>query len=101
MVKRGDLLNFLSSPVGTEMSPQLEASVAEITKGLKSLFGVLFCTSRGERAVSAQQVATISEIKAMLQTRLADFEDFLLVKGQRNVTMTSYPLDQDYLRGEK
>jgi len=90
MVKRGDLLNFLSSPVGTEMSPQLEASVAEITKGLKSLFGVLFCTSRGERAVSAQQVATISEIKAMLQTRLADFEDFLLVKGQRNVTMTSY-----------
>ena len=97
MVKRGDLLNFLSSPVGTEMSPQLEASVAEMTKSVKSLFSVLFCTSRGEPAVSAQQVATISEIKAMLQTRLADFEDFLLVKGQRNVTMTSYPFDENSL----
>lgn len=90
MVKRGDLLNFLGAPFGTEMSPQLEASVTEMTRSLKSLFRVLFCTSRGEPSISEQQLATISQIKVMLQTRLADFEDYLLVKGQRNVTMTAY-----------
>lgn len=91
LVKRGDLLNFLGAPFGTEMSPQLEASVTEMTRSLKSLFRVLFCTSRGEPSITEQQLATISQIKMMLQTRLADFEDYLLVKGQRNVTMTAYP----------
>lgn len=90
LVKRGNLASFLVSPVGTEMSPQLEASVAEMARSLKSLFSVLFCTNRGESAISAQQVQTISQIKVMLQTQLADFEDYLLVKGQRNVTMTTY-----------
>ena len=76
------------------MSPQLEASVAEMARSLKSLFSVLFCTNRGESAISAQQVQTISQIKVMLQTQLADFEDYLLVKGQRNVTMTTYPFNK-------
>ena len=79
------------APVGTEMSPQLEASVNEMTRCLKSLFSVMFGTSRGEPSISEQQLATISQIKGMLQFQLADFEDYLLVKGQRNVTMTAYP----------
>jgi len=90
LVKRSDLLSFLAAQVGAEMSPQLEASVNEMTRSLKSLFSVLFCTNRGEPSISGQQLATISQIKEMLQTRLADFEDYLLVKGQRNVTMTAY-----------
>lgn len=91
LVKRSDLLSFLAAQVGAEMSPQLEASVNEMTRSLKSLFSVLFCTNRGEPSISGQQLSTISQIKEMLQTRLADFEDYLLVKGQRNVTMTAYP----------
>ena len=94
LVKRGDLLSFLASPVGAEMSPQLEASVTEMARSLKSLFSVLFCTSRGQPSVSEQQLTTISQIQEMLQTRLADFEDYLLVKGQRNVTMTAYPFHE-------
>lgn len=81
----------MMAPVGTEMSPQLEASVNEMTRCLKSLFSVMFCTSRGGPSISEQQLATISQIKGMLQLQLADFEDYLLVKGQRNVTMTAYP----------
>ena len=81
----------MMTPVGTEMSPQLEASVNEMTRCLKSLFSVMFCTSRGGPSISEQQLATISQIKGMLQLQLADFEDYLLVKGQRNVTMTAYP----------
>lgn len=81
----------MMAPVGAEMSPQLEASVNEMTRCLKSLFSVMFCTSRGEPSISEQQLATISQIKGMLQSQLADFEDYLLVKGQRNVTMTAYP----------
>lgn len=91
MVKRGDLLGFLASANGVEMPPQLESSVSEMTRSLKSLFSVLFCTSRGEPSISQQLLATISHIKEMLQTRLTDYEDYLLVKGQRNVTMTAYP----------
>ena len=91
IVKRSDLSSFLVAPVRTEMTPQLEASITEMTRSLKSLFSVLFCTNRGEPSVSGQQLATISQIKQMLQTQLADFEDYLLVKGQRNVTMTAYP----------
>lgn len=90
IVKRSDLSSFLVAPVRTEMTPQLEASITEMTRSLKSLFSVLFCTNRGEPSVSGQQLATISQIKQMLQTQLADFEDYLLVKGQRNVTMTAY-----------
>ena len=81
----------MMAPVGTEMSPQLEASVNEMTRCLKSLFSVMFCTTRGEPSISEQQLATISQIKGMLQSQLADFEAYLLVKGQRNVTMTAYP----------
>ena len=91
LVKRGDLLSFLSAPAGAEMSPRLESSVSEMIRSLKSLFSVLFSTSRGEPSISQQLLATISQIKEMLQTRLTDYEDYLLVKGQRNVTMTAYP----------
>ena len=91
LVKRGDLLGFLAAPTGVEMSPQLEASVAEMARCLKSLFSVLFCTSQGEPFISQQLLATISQIKELLQTRLADYEDYLLVKGRRNMTMTAYP----------
>lgn len=91
LVKRGDLLGFLAAPTGVEMSPQLEASVAEMACCLKSLFSVLFCTSQGEPFISQQLLATISQIKELLQTRLADYEDYLLVKGRRNMTMTAYP----------
>ena len=91
LVKRGNLLSFLAAPAGVEMTPQLESSVSEMTRSLKSLFSVLFCTSRGEPSISQQLLVTISQIKEMLQTRLADCEDYLLVKGQRNVTMTAYP----------
>lgn len=91
LVKRGDLLGFLAAPMGVEMSPQLEASVAEMASCLKSLFSVLFCTSQGEPSISQQLLATISQIKELLQTRLADYEDYLLVKGRRNMTMTAYP----------
>lgn len=91
LVKRGDLLGFLASPTAVEMPPQLESSVTEMTRSLRSLFSVLFCTSRGEPSINQQLLATISQIKETLQTRLADYEDYLLVKGQRNVTMTAYP----------
>lgn len=90
LVKRGDLLGFLAAPTGVEMSPQLEASVAEMARCLKSLFSVLFCTSQGEPFISQQLLATISQIKELLQTRLADYEDYLLVKGRRNMTMTAH-----------
>ncbi|XP_078359070.1 BLOC-3 complex member HPS1-like [Oculina patagonica] len=90
LVKRGDLLGFLAAPNGVEMPLPLESSVTEMARSLKSLFSVLFCTSRGEPSISPQLLATISQIKEMLQTRLADYEDYLLVKGQRNVTMTAY-----------
>lgn len=73
------------------MSPQLESSVAEMTRCLKSLFSVIFCTSQGEPSISQQLLTAISQIKELLQTRLADYEDYLLVKGQRNITMTTYP----------
>ena len=73
------------------MSPQLEVSVAKMACCLKSLFRVLFCTSQGEPSISEQLLATFSQIKELLQTRLADYEDYLLVKGRRNMTMTAYP----------
>ena len=79
LVKRGDLLGFLAAPTGVEMSPQLEASVAEMACCLKSLFSVLFCTSQGEPSISQQLFATISQIKELLQTR------------RRNMVMTAYP----------
>jgi len=94
LVKRGDLISFLASPVGAEMSPQLESSVSEMVRSLKSLFSVLFCTSRGEPSISQQLLTTISQIKEMLQTQLTDYEDYLLVKGQRNITMTAYPFHE-------
>ena len=94
LVKRGDLVSFLASPVGAEMSPQLESSVSELIRSFRSLFSVLFCTSRGEPSISQQLLTTIAQIKEMLQTRLADYEDYLLVKGQRNVTMTAYPFHE-------
>ena len=92
MVKRSDLVGFLAAPFGVEMSAQLESALMEMVRCLKSLFSVLYCTGRNESSLSEKQLGTISQIKDMLQSRLKDYEDYLLVKGERNVTMTAYPL---------
>ena len=92
MVKRSDLQGFLATTKSVEITPRLEAALTEMCKSLKSLFSVLFCTGRGAVApVSDNHLDTISSIQHTLQQNLKDYEDYLLVKGQRNVTMSAYP----------
>ena len=95
MVKRRNLAGFLASMTTVEMTPQLESALTEMSRSLKALFSGMFCTGAGATpTASAEQLNDMALIQSTLQRRLHDYEDYLLVKGQRNITMTAYPFSE-------
>lgn len=91
MVKRSDLNGFLCSQLH-ELPPGLDASVNDMIRSLKSMFSVLFLTgSYNDNQSNDRHIQTICHIRDNIRTRLSDYEDYLQVKGERNITMTAYP----------
>jgi len=91
MVKRSDLNGFLCSQLD-ELPPGLDASVNDMIRSFKSLFSVLFLTgSYHDNITNERHIQTICYIRDNIRTRLQDYEDYLQVKGERNITMTAYP----------
>jgi hypothetical protein len=55
---------------------------------MKDLFLFLYLFPR---AVTPQLERMVGQIRERTRQKLKDFKDYLSVKAQRNITMTSYP----------
>ena len=66
----------------------------ELQRRLKELFQLLFVLPGrlgGGDGVGVAGWEVVSKMKVRLQQELMDYRDYLSVKAQRNITMTSYP----------
>ena len=66
----------------------------ELPRRLKELFQQLFVQPGrlgGGEGVDAVGLEVVAKMKVRLQQELMDYHDYLSVKAQRNITMTSYP----------
>ena len=66
-----------------------------LERSLKSLYGKLMelflSLYLSPRAATPQFTATMTTVRNMVATHLGDYKEYLTVKAQRNITMTSYP----------
>jgi hypothetical protein len=67
---------------------RIERSLTYLLKKMKDLFSFLYLFPR---AVTPQLERMVGQIRERTRQKLKDFKDYLSVKAQRNITMTSYP----------
>ncbi|XP_005091124.2 Hermansky-Pudlak syndrome 1 protein [Aplysia californica] len=81
------LLDFLERDKRTPIPPELESPLLELYKRLKELFSCLFLYPIPE---TPQLAVTLSQLRVRVNAELLDYREYLNVKAQRNITMTSY-----------
>ncbi|KAL4232063.1 hybrid polyketide synthetase [Mactra antiquata] len=84
---RGSLLSYLEQNVRTELPPSLERSLKYILSKLTEIFLLLYLSPRPP---TQEVVAALDTIKSLFVEELIDWKEFLIVKAQRNITMTTY-----------
>ncbi|XP_071169575.1 BLOC-3 complex member HPS1-like isoform X1 [Mytilus edulis] len=81
------LLNYLEQPRDKEIPPSIERSLTYLLKKMKDLFLFLYLLPR---PLTPQLERMVTQIRERAGQKLRDFKDYLCVKAQRNITMTSY-----------
>ncbi|XP_076460275.1 BLOC-3 complex member HPS1-like [Babylonia areolata] len=92
---REKLVTYLLQDEDMPMLPDLESPLMDLQRRLKELFQLLFVApgrrGKGEAEGGGEGGREVmSSMKAGLQRELMDYRDYLGVKAQRNITMTSY-----------
>ncbi|KAK7109941.1 BLOC-3 complex member HPS1-like [Littorina saxatilis] len=90
---REKLISYLSQEEREPMHPELESPLMELQRRMKDLFQQLFVLPGrlgGGEGMGEAGREVISRMKVKLQQELMDYRDYLSVKAQRNITMTSY-----------
>ncbi|CAG5120514.1 unnamed protein product, partial [Candidula unifasciata] len=81
------MLDFLERDTSFRIPPELESPLVEFYKKLRELFSHLFLLSV---PYSPQLLELLTLIRDRLRSELLDYREYLNVKAQRNITMTSY-----------
>ncbi|KAI8792885.1 Hermansky-Pudlak syndrome 1 protein [Biomphalaria glabrata] len=81
------LTDYLEKDLQAPITKELESQLLEVYKKLKELFSHLFLTPQH---YSPQLVDALSQVRIAISKDLQDYREYLNVKAQRNITMTSY-----------
>lgn len=94
MVKTHDIQGHLQKRTKQRLSAILDRALVDMMRSLTMLFGAVYCTGKtfNGPAISMHHAKALYGIQETVQKELKDCKGFLSVKGERNVTMTTYPL---------
>ncbi|XP_035674370.1 Hermansky-Pudlak syndrome 1 protein homolog isoform X1 [Branchiostoma floridae] len=92
LVRKGGLLEYMDSTAANP-PPRLETALSEFTRTLKVLFRLLFLTYKPPQAAEDKQRETMDAVQELVSRKISDYKDYLSVKAQRNVTMTTTYLE--------
>ncbi|KAK3585451.1 hypothetical protein CHS0354_003298 [Potamilus streckersoni] len=81
------ILSFLEQVAGTDVPSSLERSLKFLRNKILEIFVYLYLNPR---PLSEAMEVTMGEIRARIAKKLSDYREYLIVKAQRNITMTSY-----------
>ncbi|PVD30652.1 hypothetical protein C0Q70_09925 [Pomacea canaliculata] len=85
-------VRYLEQETNLPLPPDLDSALTEFQKRLKDLFQQLFLLPSSASSDHSLFVSRsiVSKMKVYIQEELMDYRDYLSVKAQRNITMTSY-----------
>ncbi|XP_060085566.1 BLOC-3 complex member HPS1-like [Ylistrum balloti] len=81
------LLEYLENTTYTEIPPSVERSLNLLLKWVKELFLYMYLLPRD---VSSSILEAVKVIHEKAKVKLRDYKEYLAVKAQRNITMTTY-----------
>ncbi|KAK7477485.1 hypothetical protein BaRGS_00031249 [Batillaria attramentaria] len=86
------LVSYLQQDEHLPMLPELESPLMEFNRRQRELFQLLFLVPKSGTGDGGMEAGreVVSKMKVRLQQELMDYRDYLSVKAQRNITMTSY-----------
>jgi len=89
------IYEFIDSSLSAdEMNPRLEKHLSSLMKYTKDIFNHLFIsTSQRRMSRYEKQLKVILNVRDVAKRRCNHFNEYLNVRGQRNVTMTAYHND--------
>lgn len=94
MVKFHDIQQHIQNRPKERLSPKLDRALVDMVRSLTMLFGAVYCAGKtlNGPAISIHHAKALYRIQETVQKELNDCTAFLSVKGERNFTMTRYPL---------
>ncbi|XP_053407731.1 BLOC-3 complex member HPS1-like [Mercenaria mercenaria] len=84
---RGGILAYLEQSSRAEISPSLERSLKYLYNKLTEVFRVLYLSPRPLMPAVTNALISVTEL---FTKHLGDYRNYLIVKAQRNFTMTTY-----------
>lgn len=82
------LSSFLWTDIDLWLPCRLERTLTHISLRTKELFRLLFLSPR---QMSPEVSSIIAQIQENLRQHLLDYRDYLVIKSQRNLAITTYP----------
>lgn len=84
---REGILQYLEQNARVEMSSSLERSLKYLYHKLREIFVILYLPPS---PLTTRVSTVLSSIAESFRRQLGDYKDYLVVKAQRNITMTTY-----------
>ncbi len=85
--------NRLCGHISVVVLNRLESTLGTLSERLRELFKLLFLSPHKVALGYPEEVLTSLRIlQLQFQNELLDYKDYLTIKAQRNITLTTYPL---------
>ena len=79
---------------------QMSVCVFSLERGLKflhyKLTEIFLSLYLSPRQATVSVTTALTSVTSMFQSQLGDYKEYLAVKAQRNITMTTYPIISEY-----
>ncbi|CAM1307154.1 Uncharacterised protein g4543 [Pycnogonum litorale] len=94
-VQKLGFMDYLQNSNSSTITPRIEAAVSSLCENLREVFHHVLYSSEllWEQYIPAIVQVTLEQLQLKVKNALSDYLGYLLVKSDRNITMTSYAHD--------